>query len=88
LDAYIIKKDFPIFNRSIKVNKPLVYLDSAATSQKPTAVINAMNAFYENSNANIHRGIHTLAEEATFLYEAAREPNRSILLPQLGVVKI
>jgi cysteine desulfurase/selenocysteine lyase len=73
LDAYTIKKDFPIFNRSIKVNKPLVYLDSAATSQKPTAVINAMNAFYENSNANIHRGIHTLAEEATFLYEAARE---------------
>jgi len=73
LDAYTIKKDFPIFNRSIKVNKPLVYLDSAATSQKPTAVINAMKAFYENSNANIHRGIHTLAEEATFHYEAARE---------------
>jgi cysteine desulfurase/selenocysteine lyase len=73
LDAYTIKKDFPIFNRSIKVNKPLIYLDSAATSQKPTAVINAMNAFYENSNANIHRGIHTLAEEATFLYEEARE---------------
>lgn len=73
MDAYTIKKDFPIFNRSIKVNKPLVYLDSAATSQKPTAVINAMKAFYENSNANIHRGIHTLAEEATFHYEAARE---------------
>lgn len=67
-----IKSDFPIFNRKIHTDKPLVYLDSAATSQKPEQVIQAMNDFYRCSNANIHRGIHELAEEATGLYEDAR----------------
>lgn len=72
MDASLVKKDFPIFDRKINNNKLLVYLDSAATSQKPRMVIDAMGQFYKNSNANIHRGIHELAEEATFLFEEAR----------------
>lgn len=65
------KKEFPIFSREIH-GKPLVYLDSASTSQKPRAVLDALTAFYTTSNANIHRGIHTLSEEATEQYEASR----------------
>src|SRR5687768_18045517 len=67
-----IRKDFPIFQRETRPGIPLVYLDSTATSQKPLAVIEAMNTFYRCSNANIHRGVHTLAEESTALYEQAR----------------
>ena len=67
-----IRKDFPIFQRETKPGTALVYLDSTATSQKPLAVINAMDDYYRRSNANIHRGVHTLAEEATALYEQAR----------------
>lgn len=67
-----VRKDFPILKRKIK-EKPLVFLDNAASSQKPTQVIQAITNFYENHNANIHRGIHTLSEEATALYEGARE---------------
>ncbi|MEK6835553.1 MAG: SufS family cysteine desulfurase [Nanoarchaeota archaeon] len=67
-----IKKDFPIFNRKMN-GKELIYLDSAATSQKPLQVINAFKDFYENYNSNIHRGIYTLSEEATNLYELTRE---------------
>lgn len=69
----IIRKDFPIFRRKIHGNKRLVYLDSAASSQKPQMVLDAMDALYENSYANIHRGIHELAEEATAAYEKARQ---------------
>jgi cysteine desulfurase/selenocysteine lyase len=72
LDAIQIRKDFPVFERETQPGTPLVYLDSTATSQKPLAVIEAMNDFYRRSNANIHRGVHTLAEEATRLYEEAR----------------
>jgi len=68
-----IRKEFPIFKTRIHQDKQLVYLDSAATSQKPYAVIKAMNDFYEQSNANIHRGIHALAEAATESYENARQ---------------
>ncbi|MBI5294944.1 MAG: cysteine desulfurase [Chloroflexi bacterium] len=68
-----IRKDFPILERETKLGTRVVYLDSTATSQKPLAVIEAMNAFYRCSNANIHRGVHTLAEEATAMYEGARE---------------
>ncbi len=68
----IIRGDFPILNRRIN-NKPLIYFDSAATSQKPLSVINSISDYYLNYNANIHRGVHTLAEEATGLYETARE---------------
>lgn len=73
MDVIGIRKQFPIFQREISNGVPLVYLDSTATSQKPLAVIEAMNSFYRRSNANIHRGVHTLAEEATALYEGARE---------------
>lgn len=71
-DASKIKKDFPILKRLIN-GKPLVYLDNAATTQKPQAVIDTLVDYYSNHNANIHRGIHTLAEEATSMYEQARE---------------
>ena len=72
LDIQSIRKDFPILERKISGNVPLVYLDSTATSQKPSAVIEVMNKYYRRSNANIHRGVHTLAEEATAMYEDAR----------------
>jgi cysteine desulfurase/selenocysteine lyase len=67
-----LRKEFPIFQRETRPGIPLVYLDSTATSQKPLAVITAMDDYYRRSNANIHRGVHTLAEEATSLYEQAR----------------
>jgi cysteine desulfurase/selenocysteine lyase len=68
-----IKEDFPILKRRIHNGKRLVYLDSAATSQKPRSTIQAMNNYYNQNNANVHRGIHLLAEEATQMYELARE---------------
>ena len=72
-DVQRVRKDFPILDREVRPGVPLVYLDNAATSQKPTQVLDAMRDYYERSNANVHRGIHTLAEEATALYEGARE---------------
>lgn len=72
-DVIRIRTDFPILNRETRPGVPVVYLDSTATSQKPVAVLEAMDAFYRQTNANIHRGVHTLAEEATALYETARE---------------
>jgi len=73
LDANNIRKDFPILGREIRPGIPLVYLDSTATTQKPLTVLQAMDEFYHRSNANIHRGVHTLAEEATAMYEQARQ---------------
>jgi cysteine desulfurase / selenocysteine lyase len=73
LDVSRIRADFPILQRQVKPGVPLIYLDSTATSQKPEPVIQAMDEYYRSSNANIHRGIHMLAEEATALYESARE---------------
>jgi len=73
LDPQRIKKDFPILERTVRDGKPLVYLDSAATSQKPRSVLDAERAYYESSNAAVHRGAHQLAEEATEEYEKARE---------------
>ena len=67
-----IRAQFPILQREVRPGVPLVYLDSTATAQKPLAVIAAMDDFYRRSNANIHRGVHTLAEESTALYEDAR----------------
>jgi len=72
MDVNKIRADFPILNRRIN-DKPLVYFDNAATTQKPRQVIDAVKQFYENYNANIHRGIHTLSEEGTEMYEKARE---------------
>jgi cysteine desulfurase/selenocysteine lyase len=73
LDALAIRKDFPIFQRTIRDGKRLVYLDSGATSQKPESVINAESDFYRLHNAAVHRGAHQLAEEATDIYEGARQ---------------
>lgn len=73
LDVARIRQDFPILSREIRPGVPLVYLDSTATSQKPLAVIQAMDDFYRLNNANIHRGIHVLAEESTAMYEGARQ---------------
>jgi len=72
-DVQQVRKDFPILSREVRPGVPLIYLDSAATSQKPEAVLRAMSAYYRENNANIHRGIHQLAEEATHAYETARE---------------
>ena len=72
LNVTEIRKEFPIFQRETRPGTALVYLDSTATSQKPLAVIEAMDNYYRRSNANIHRGVHTLAEEATAMYEQAR----------------
>ncbi len=72
-DVQKVRADFPILTRRIHDGVPLVYLDSAATSQKPRAVLDAEREYNERHNANVHRGIHTLAEEATALYEGARE---------------
>jgi cysteine desulfurase/selenocysteine lyase len=72
-DVERIRSDFPILSREVRPGISLVYLDSTATSQKPVEVIETMNRFYRWSNANIHRGIHTLAEESTALYEGARQ---------------
>jgi len=73
LNVEILREDFPILKRAVQEGSLLAYLDSTATSQKPLAVIDAMNEYYRRSNSNIHRGVHTLAEEATALYEAARD---------------
>src|SRR6266498_3571256 len=72
LDVNAIRRQFPILSREVK-GKLLVYFDNAATSQKPQVVIDALVNYYSNYNANIHRGIHTLAEEATAAYEATRD---------------
>ncbi len=68
----LIRKDFPVLEREVHNSVPLIYFDSAATSQKPQSVIDSMNEYYRLYNANIHRGVHTLAEEATAKYEEAR----------------
>jgi cysteine desulfurase/selenocysteine lyase len=70
-DVDRVRRDFPILGRTVH-GKPLVYLDNAATSQKPQAVIDAMRSYYEDYNSNVHRGVHALSEEATRAYEAAR----------------
>jgi cysteine desulfurase / selenocysteine lyase len=72
MDPKVVRKDFPILERTM-AGKPLVYLDSAVTSQKPRQVIEALTDFYEKHNANVHRGIYPLGEEATAAYEGARE---------------
>jgi cysteine desulfurase/selenocysteine lyase len=71
-----VRKDFPILFTTAH-GKPLVYLDNAATSQKPRAVIDAVQNFYEESNANVHRGVHWLSEKATAIYEGTREKARA-----------
>ncbi len=72
LNVTQLRQDFPILGREVTPGIPLVYLDSTATTQKPRPVLEAMDAFYRTNNANIHRGVHTLAEESTAMYEQAR----------------
>ena len=68
-----LRKDFPILKRTVRDNKPLVYLDNASTTQKPNQVIDSITDYYQNHNANIHRAVYALAEEATEAYEATRD---------------
>jgi cysteine desulfurase/selenocysteine lyase len=78
LDVNAIRADFPILQRRVH-GRPLVYLDNAATTQKPRAVIDRLARYYEEENANIHRGVHTLSVEATDAYDAARDRVRRFL---------
>ena len=78
LDIQKIREDFPILSRTV-YNKPLVYLDNAATTQKPLCVLDAMRDEYLNVNANVHRGVHYLSQQATDLHEAARETVRRFI---------
>ena len=72
LDVKRLREDFPILHQTVRDGRPLVYLDNAATTQKPRAVIDAIRRYYERDNANIHRGVHELSERATAAYEGAR----------------
>ena len=83
LDVVRVREDFPILERRVHGDVPLIYLDSAATSQTPTAVIDAMSDYYRKTNANIHRGLHTLADEATAAFEGTREKVRSFINARL-----
>ncbi|WP_019792521.1 cysteine desulfurase [Streptococcus sobrinus] len=78
LDTNTIRKDFKILDQVVN-DEPLVYLDNAATTQKPQAVLEVLRAYYETDNANVHRGVHTLAERATAAYEASREEARAFI---------
>ena len=71
-DAERLRRDFPILHQAVH-DRPLVYLDNAATSQKPRQVMEALDHYYRFDNANIHRGVHTLSERATEAYEGARD---------------
>ena len=73
-----VREDFPILSRQV-YGKPLVYLDNAATTQKPLQVLDAMREEYLNVNANVHRGVHYLSQQATELHEAARETVRQFI---------
>jgi len=77
-DVELIRQDFPVLDQQVR-GKPLVYLDNAATSQKPKAVIDSIVHYYENDNANIHRGVHTLSERATLSYENSRKKVQAFL---------
>ena len=78
LDVEAIRRDFPVLGRSVH-GKPLCYLDNAASSQRPRAVIDAISRYYEHSHANVHRGVHALSQEATDLFEGAREKVRGFV---------
>jgi cysteine desulfurase/selenocysteine lyase len=78
LDINAIRRDFPILHQRVN-GKPLVYLDNAASSQRPRAVIDAISAYYEHDHANVHRGVHTLSQRATDAYEGSREVVRNFI---------
>src|SRR3989442_5592446 len=81
LDFAAIRKDFPIFEQKAH-GKPLIYLDSTATTQKPLAVLQALDHYYRTYNANIHRGVYAIAEEATTRYEEGRAKVARLLNPR------
>ena len=85
LDIKRIRAEFPILERELNSGHRVIYLDSAATAQKPKVVINRMSSYYELQNANIHRGIHTLAEEATAAYESPGHGLQTLLMHPLHV---
>lgn len=78
LDIAAIRRDFPVLHQNVH-GKPLVYLDNAASSQRPTAVIDAIGRYYRHDHANVHRGVHTLSQRATDAYEGARETVRRFI---------
>ncbi|MCG8325218.1 MAG: aminotransferase class V-fold PLP-dependent enzyme, partial [Thiotrichales bacterium] len=78
LDVNRIRQDFPILQQEVN-SKPLVYLDNAATAQKPRQVIDTINDYYREYNSNVHRGVHTLSQKATDAYESAREKIRDFI---------
>ncbi|EAA0289593.1 aminotransferase class V-fold PLP-dependent enzyme, partial [Listeria monocytogenes] len=78
IDAQKVKQAFPILDQLVN-DEPLIYLDNAATTQKPEAVLQAITDYYHQDNANVHRGVHTLAERATHSYEGAREKVRRFI---------
>ncbi len=78
LDVARIRRDFPVLDQEVN-GKPLVYLDNAASSQRPKAVIDAVSAYYEHDHANVHRGVHTLSQRATDAYEGARDVVRNFI---------
>jgi cysteine desulfurase/selenocysteine lyase len=78
LDVAAIRRDFPVLQRTVR-GKPLAYLDNAASSQRPRVVLDAMTRYYETTHANVHRGVHTLSQEATDLFEGAREKARRFI---------
>ena len=82
LDIKKIRNDFPILSREVN-NKPLIYFDNAATSQKPISVINSLTEFYSKYNSNVHRGVHTLSMESTDLFEEARNRVASLLIQKI-----
>lgn len=77
-DVYRVREDFPILQRPVR-GKPLVYLDSAASTHKPRVVIDALSRFYSEDYSNVHRGVHYLSQRATDLYEDARRVVRDFL---------
>ena len=83
LDIEQIRRDFPILHQQVN-GRPLVYFDNAATNQKPLPVIDALTRYYEGYNANIHRGIHHLAEQATVAFEASRRAVQEFLNASTG----
>ena len=85
LDVEKIRADFPILSRTVRDGKPLIYLDSGATSQRPRQVLDAERTFLETSNAAVHRGAHALSEEATDAYESARSRIASFIGAEPGI---
>jgi cysteine desulfurase/selenocysteine lyase len=81
MDINTIRTDFPILNQEVNGN-PLIYLDTSATSQSPSQVIDAMNDYYKDYNSNVHRGVHTLGTKATDAYEQARMKVRGFINAQ------